>query len=121
MNLFSILLFKYLSFLLHPAILGPGSCFFLNLWLWPFYCVKYPYLILTNAYVLAGANMNNQMTIGQFMVEVDVCKDSLLTKLVNVMAWLHVVCFYGHTVNNTIFFLYNHGMLSVLCKYLEKI
>ena len=28
-----------------------------------FYCVKYPYLILTNAYVLAGANMDDQTRI----------------------------------------------------------
>ena len=28
-----------------------------------FYCVKYPYLILTIAYVLAGANMDDQTRI----------------------------------------------------------
>ena len=28
-----------------------------------FYCVKYPYLILTSAYMLAGANMGDQTGI----------------------------------------------------------
>ena len=28
-----------------------------------FYCVKYPYLVITNAYLLAGANKNDQTKI----------------------------------------------------------
>ena len=58
--------------------------------------------------------------IGQYVGEINVCKCVLLSKQVNLVAWLHVSYVNDRAEKICILFLYGHGILSVALKHKQK-